>query len=100
VASATALLTLGNLALLTGMPGLVDSGFLGGYDLSLVEGLAVHMPLAVAVLGVSTVALVASGWTGRWWSSAVRLQYAALAVAAVALGALLAEWHLIGWGMQ
>ncbi len=62
--------------------------------------LAVHLPLAVVVLGASTVALVASGWIGRWWSSAVRLQYAALAVAAVALGALLAGWDLIGWGMK
>ena len=32
--------------------------------------------------------------------SALRLQYTALAVAAVSLGALLAGWHLIGWGMN
>ena len=100
VASATALLMLGTVALLVWMPGLVDAGFLGWLDLSLTERLALHLPLAVIVAGASTVALVASGWIGRWWSSAVRLQYAALAVAAVALGALLAEWHLIGWGMN
>jgi len=56
--------------------------------------------MAVAVLGASTAALVAAGWIGRWWPRAVRLQYTALAVAAVALGALLAGWHLIGWGMN
>ena len=91
---------LATVALLVWMPGLVDAGFLGWLDLSLAERLALHLPLAVVVLGASTVALVASGWIGRWWSSAVRLQYAALAVAAVALGALLAGWHLIGWGMN
>ena len=100
VASATALLMLGTVALLVWMPGLVDAGFLGWLDLSLTERLALHLPLAVIVAGASTVVLVASGWIGRWWSSSVRLQYAALAVAAVALGALLAEWHLIGWGMN
>ena len=90
---------LGTVALLAWMPGLVDSGFLGWLDLSPAERLALHLPLAVAVLGASTVALVASGWIGRWWSSAVRLQYAALAVAAIALVPLLAGWHLIGWGL-
>jgi hypothetical protein len=100
VASATALLMLATAALLVWMPGLVDAGFLGWLDLSLAERLALHLPLAVVVLGASTVALVASGWIGHWWSSAVRLQYAALAVAAVSLGALLAGWHLIGWGMN
>ena len=45
------------------------------------------------------VALVASGFIGRWWSRAVRLEYAALAVAAVALAVLLAGWGLIGWGI-
>jgi hypothetical protein len=56
----------------------------------------VHLPLAVAVLGASTAALVALGSVRRWWSSAVRLQYAALAVAALALVPLLAGWDLIG----
>ena len=61
--------------------------------------LALHLPLAVVVMGASTVALVAAGWVRHWWSSAVRLQYAALAVAAITLVPLLAGWHLIGWGM-
>jgi hypothetical protein len=99
VASATALLMLATVTLLVWEPRLVDAGFLGWLDLSLAERLALHLPLAVVVLGASTVALVASSWIGRWWSSAVRLQYTGLAVAAVALGALLAEWDLIGWGM-
>jgi hypothetical protein len=71
----------------------------GDLDLSLAWRLALHLPVAVLVLGAATVALVAWGWIGRWWSSAVRLQYAALAVGAVALGALLAGWHLVGWGI-
>ena len=99
VAGATALVVLAAVALLAWLPGLVDAGFLGWLELPPAERLALHLPLAVAVLGASTAALVAAGWIGRWWPSAVRLQYTALAVAAVALGALLAGWHLIGWGM-
>ena len=97
VASATALLMLATVALLAWIPGVVDvAGFQGGLDLSLGQRLVADLPLAVAVLGASTVVLAASGWTGRWWSRAVTLQYAALAVAAIALVPLLAGWHLIG----
>ena len=96
VASTTALLTLATAALFAWMPGLVDSGFLGGYDLSAAEGLAVHLPLAVAVVGASMAVLAATGGIGRWWTRAVTVQYAALAVAAIALVPLLAGWHLLG----
>jgi CubicO group peptidase (beta-lactamase class C family) len=99
VAGATALVVLATVALLAWLPGLVDAGFLGWLELPAAERLALHLPLAVVVLGAGTAALVAAGWLGRWWSSAVRLQYAALAVAAVSLGALLAGWHLVGWGL-
>ncbi len=93
------MLTLGTVALLAWIPGLVDTGFAGKLDLSLAEQLAVHLPLAVAVLSTLTVALAVSGWIGRWWPRTVTLQYATLAVAAVALVPLLAQWLLIGWGM-
>ena len=97
VASATALLTLAMVTLVVFIPGLVDVGeFRGGLELSLAERLAANLPLAVAILGVSTVVLSASGWIGGWWSRAVTRQYAALAVAAIALVPLLAGWHLIG----
>jgi CubicO group peptidase (beta-lactamase class C family) len=99
VAGATALVALAVVALLAWLPQLVDAGFLGWLELPPAERLALHLPLAVAVLGPATAALVAAGWIRGWWPSAVRLQYTALAVAAVALGALLAGWHLIGWGM-
>ena len=99
VTGATALVVLAAVALLAWLPGLVDAGFLGWLELPPAERLALHVPLAVAVLGACTAALVAAGWIGRWWPSAVRLQYTALAVAAIALGALLASWDLIGWGM-
>ncbi len=100
VAGATALLTLATVALLVWMPGLVDTGFAGALDLSPAERLVTHLPLAIAVIGVPMVVLAASGWIGRWWSRAVTLQYAGLAVAAMALIPLLAGWHLIGWGMS
>jgi hypothetical protein len=96
VAGATALLVLAEVAVLVWLPGLVDSGFLGWLDLPWDERLLLHVPLAIVVLGGAAVALVAWGWKGRWWSREVTVQYGALAVAAVALGSLLAAWHLIG----
>ncbi|MGZ4397925.1 MAG: serine hydrolase domain-containing protein [Gaiellaceae bacterium] len=98
VASATALITLGNVTLLACIPGLVDTGFTGKLDLSLAEQLAVHLPLAAIVVGAAMVVLAAWGWIGCWWSRTVTLQYAALAAAAIVLVPLLAGWHLIGWG--
>ncbi len=95
----TAVLTLGNAALVAWMPALVDSGFLGWLDLPMAQRLALHLPLALAALVACTLVLVAAGWVLRWWSSALRLQYAVLAVAAVAVVAQLAAWRLIGWGV-
>lgn len=99
VSTLTALLSVGAVALIAWMPGLVDSGFLGWLDLTFAERLALHLPLALAVLGACAVVLAASGWVRRWWSRSVAFQYAALAVAAIGLIAQLAAWRLIGWGM-
>ena len=99
VAGATALVVLATVALLVWAPGLVDAGFLGWLDLPPAERLALHLPLAVVVLGGATAVLVASGWIGRWWSGAVRLQYTAVAVGAIAVAGLLAGWDLVGWGL-
>ena len=84
-------------ALLAWIPGVVDvAGFQGGLDLSLGQRAVAYLPLAVAVLGASTVLLAASGWIGAGGPREVTLQYAALAVAAIALVPLLVGWHLIG----
>jgi hypothetical protein len=99
VAAITALLLLATLALLAWKPGLVDAGFLGWLDVSPLVRLALHMPLAVAVLSICTAAFVAWGSLGRWWSRAVTLQYLSLAVAGIGVASLLAGWHLIGWGL-
>ena len=61
-------------------------------------GLALHLPLALAVLGADTVVVTTAGWVGHWWSNGVQLQHAALAIAVTALAAQLGAWHLIGWG--
>jgi CubicO group peptidase (beta-lactamase class C family) len=95
----TAVLTLGNVALVAWMPALVDSGFLGWLNLPMAQRLALHLPLALAALGAGTLVLVVAGWVLRWWSSALRLQYAVLAVAAIAVVAQLAAWRLTGWGV-
>jgi hypothetical protein len=57
-----------------------------------------HLPIALMVLGASTLVLMLVGWVRGWWPKLVRGEYAALAVAAVVLVALLAVWGLIGWG--
>jgi CubicO group peptidase (beta-lactamase class C family) len=99
VATFLALVSLTTVALIVWSPGLVDSGFLGWLQLPLVERLAMHMPLALTVLGGLTVVLVVVGWLRGWWPKLVRGEYAALAVAALMVVGQLAVWHLIGWGL-
>jgi CubicO group peptidase (beta-lactamase class C family) len=95
----TALLLLGNAALLIWTPGLVDSGFLGWLELPLAERLLLHLPLALAVLAGCAVVLTAAGWVRHWWTNAALVPYAALSAAAVAVTAQLVGWELVGWGL-
>ena len=99
VGGIAALLVVANVALLAWMPALVDSGFVGWLDLPLAERLAFHLPLVLAIAAAGAVVVATAGWVGRWWSSAVRLQHAALAVATTALVAQLCVWRLIDWGL-
>jgi CubicO group peptidase (beta-lactamase class C family) len=98
-AALTAVLVLGNAALLIWTPGLVDSGFLGWLEVPLAERLLLHLPLALAVLVGCTIVLTTAGWVRHWWTNAARVQYAALSTAAAAVVALLAGWQLVGWGL-
>ena len=98
-AALTALLVLGNAALLIWAPGLVDSGFLGWLEVPLAERLLLHSPLALAVLAGCTVVLTAAGWVRHWWTNAALVPYAALSAAAVAMTAQLVGWQLVGWGL-
>jgi CubicO group peptidase (beta-lactamase class C family) len=100
VATLTALLSVGTVALIAWMPGLVDSGFFGWLELPSIWRLALHLPLALAALGACMVVLAGAGWVGRWWSNPVRFQYAVLAGATAVLVVQLAAWRLIGWGMS
>jgi len=100
LAFATALLALANVALLAGMPALVDSGFVGWIDVALPLRLALHLPLAVALLGPVLVGVVVVGLFQRRWHGVARARYASLAVVTTALVAQLASWGLIGWGFS
>lgn len=100
MAALTAAIALGSVVLVAAVPGLVDSGFLGWLEVPMAFRLALHAPLALAFLGACTASLVTFGWVGHLWSRSVRLQYAALAVAAVALAGQFAAWGLIGWGLS
>jgi hypothetical protein len=98
-AALTAVLVLGNAALLIWAPGLVDSGFLGWLEIPLAERLLLHLPLALAVLAGCTVVLTTAGWVRHWWTNAALVQYATLSAAAAAMFAQLAGWQLVGWGL-
>jgi CubicO group peptidase (beta-lactamase class C family) len=98
VALLLALVMLASVALMVWMPGLVDSGFVGWLHFPSVERMAMHLPLALTVLGGWTVVLVVVGWLRGWWPKLVRGEYAALALVAITLVAQFAVWHLIGWG--
>ncbi|HEY0904875.1 MAG TPA: serine hydrolase domain-containing protein [Marmoricola sp.] len=99
VAALTAVLVLGNAALFIWAPGLVDSGFLGWLEFPVPLRLALHLPLAMAVLGGGTVVLTAAGWMRHWWTRLVRAEYVALSTASAVVAAQLAVWGLVGWGL-
>ena len=96
----TAMLSLATVGLIAWMPGLVDAGFLGWLHFSLAERVAMHLPLALAVLTACAVALIARGWAAGWWSKVMRTLYGAVAGAALVLVLQLATWGLIGWGFR
>ncbi len=98
-AAFTAVFALATTGMLAAVPGLVDSGFLGWLELPIAQRLVLHVPLALTAAAGCLVLLTAFGWTGRWWSRAVQVRYAALVVSSVALVGQLAAWRLIGWGL-
>ncbi len=98
-ATLSAAFGLATIALVATIPGLVDSGFLGWLEFPLVQRLALHLPLALAVAAGCLLTLGVVGWVRRWWSSAIQLRDAVLVVASVGLTVQLAAWHLIGWGL-
>jgi hypothetical protein len=61
--------------------------------------LALHLPLAVALLAAGLAALLIAGGLRHWWTPWIRPRDAALAVALTALAAQLASWHLVAWGL-
>ncbi|HEY4754039.1 MAG TPA: hypothetical protein VIH37_12190, partial [Candidatus Limnocylindrales bacterium] len=94
----TSIFVLGGAAIVAVMPGLVDSGFLGWLPLPLVVRVALHVPLALAVLAAAAVAVALVAWGRRRWSRGARIRFTALAIAAVAAALELGAWRLIGWG--
>ncbi len=99
VATLTALLALGTIALLVAIPRLVDSGFLGWLEVPLALRLLLHLPLALGVASGCLVVLTALGWARAWQQPAAHWRSVALIVLSVGLTAQLAVWHLIGWGL-
>jgi hypothetical protein len=99
VAAVGAFAALMTVAVIGLLPGLVDVGFLGWMAVPLPVRLALHLPLAVALLTASLAALVVAGALRRWWTRRIRPHDAVLTVALIALAAQLASWHLVAWGL-
>jgi hypothetical protein len=98
VGGLTAMLVLGTVAGLVLVPGFVESGFIGWLEVDLPLRLVMHVPFALTVAWVCLVGIGAAGWLRGWWPGLVRLEFAALTVAAAFVVAQLAAWRLIGWG--
>jgi CubicO group peptidase (beta-lactamase class C family) len=96
VGALAALVTVASIAVL---PGLVDVGFLGAMAFPLPLRLALHLPLAVALLAATLATLLVAGALRHWWTKRILPPDAALAVAMTALAAQLAFWHLVAWGL-
>jgi hypothetical protein len=99
VAAVGAFATLVTVAVIRAMPGVVDVGFLGWMAFPLPVRLALHLPLAVALLAAGLAALLVAGTLRHWWTPRIRPRDAALAVALTTLAAQLAFWHLVAWGL-
>ena len=99
VAAIGALAALVTVAVIRALPGLVDTGFLGWMPFPLPVRIALHLPLAVALLAAGLVGLLVVGALRHWWTARVRPHDAALAVALTTLATQLAFWHLVAWGL-
>ncbi|HEX6876042.1 MAG TPA: serine hydrolase domain-containing protein, partial [Nocardioidaceae bacterium] len=97
VAAVGALAALLTVAGIRAVPGLVDVGFLGWMAFPTLTRLALHLPVAVALLAAGLVALLVTGALRHWWTPRIRPRDAALAAALTALAAQLASWHLVAW---
>jgi hypothetical protein len=82
------------------LPGLVESGFLGGLKTPMALRLVFHLPLALAVLGCLMVGLSCAAVARRWGTLGYRLRFVSLTIAVALLVGQLAAWRLIGWGLS
>ena len=97
-ATLTSMLALATIALLVVIPGLVDSGFLGRFEVPLALRVAFHLPIALAVAGGVLIVVTVAGWVRGWWDRRVQIRYGALALTTSLFLVSLVGWRLIGWG--
>jgi hypothetical protein len=98
IATVAAILVLVACALIAAIPRLVDVGFLGWLELPFAIRLALHLPLALAIVAASLVALAAVAWARGWWSPTRGRRLVALMVATTAVAFQFGAWDLVGWG--
>ena len=99
VALLTGSLAMALIGLVLLLPGIVDSGFLGGLKAPMALRLVFHLPLVLAILGCFMVGLSCVVVARRWGTPAYRLRFVGLTIAIALLVVQLAAWRLIGLGL-
>jgi CubicO group peptidase (beta-lactamase class C family) len=100
LASLAALVALATSLLLIALPGLVDSGFLGGLQVPIALRLVLHLPLVLAMLAATMVVLEVVALARRWYGVQFEVRFGVLAVALGVLAIQLMAWHLVGWALS
>ncbi len=88
-----------SIVLIAALPTIIYSGFLGWLHLPAWQRLIMHAPFALLVCAAVFLVLVILAWIRRSGSPGERTYLSLLSFASLALLALLAQWHLIGFSV-
>jgi hypothetical protein len=82
--------------MVTALPMIIYSGFLGWLELPLWQRVLMHTPLAFLVTGASFLALNILAWKNRWWSLPERIRFLVFDLAFIVMLLFFSYWRLIG----
>jgi CubicO group peptidase (beta-lactamase class C family) len=85
-----------SIGMVTVMPMIIYSGFLGWLELPLWQRLLMHAPLVFLVTGAGFLALNVVAWENRWWLLKERKLFLVFDLAFIVVLLFFSYWHLIG----